>query len=200
MNKSESKYFNTAAKMDEAFLKLLEQKDFAYITVKELCATAGVNRSTFYLHYETMGDLLAECAKYINEQFLSYMHHDSASFVEKLSTCPLEELYLITPEYLTPYLSYIRANQRLFRTGLEHAATLGLDNSYAQLLQNVITPILDRYGVPEADRRYLMAFHIQGLMGIITQWLRGDCKDSIEHIISVIQQYVAPHQEPHTEP
>lgn len=186
--------------MDEAFLKLLEQKDFAYITVKELCAAAGVNRSTFYLHYETMGDLLAECAKYINEQFLSYMHHDSASFVEKLSTCPLEELYLITPEYLTPYLSYIQANQRLFRTGLEHAATLGLDNSYAQLLQNVITPILDRYGVPEADRGYLMAFHIQGLMGIITQWLKGGCKDSIEHIISVIQQYVAPHQEPHTEP
>lgn len=186
--------------MDEAFLKLLEQKDFAYITVKELCAAAGVNRSTFYLHYETMGDLLAECAQYINEQFLSYMHHDSASFVEKLSTCPLEELYLITPEYLTPYLSYIRANQRLFRTGLEHAATLGLDNSYAQLLQNVITPILDRYGVPEADRGYLMAFHIQGLMGIITQWLKGGCKDSIEHIISVIQQYVAPHREPHTEP
>lgn len=201
MNKSESKYFNTAAKMDEAFLKLLEQKDFAYITVKELCIAAGVNRSTFYLHYETMGDLLAECTQYLNARFLAYMHqhHDSSSFIEKLRTCPLEELYLITPEYLTPYLSYIRANQRLFRTGLEHAATLGLDNSYAQLLQNVITPILDRYGVPEADRGYLMAFHIQGLMGIITQWLKGDCKDSIEHIISVIQQYVAPHQEPHTE-
>ena len=24
-----------------------------YITVKEICETAGVNRSTFYLHYET---------------------------------------------------------------------------------------------------------------------------------------------------
>lgn len=202
MNKSESKYFNTAAKMDEAFLKLLEQKDFAYITVKELCAAAGVNRSTFYLHYETMGDLLAECTQYLNARFLAYMHqhHDSSSFIEKLRTCPLEELYLITPEYLTPYLSYIQANQRLFRTSLEHAATLRLDNSYAQLLQNVITPILDRYGVPEADRGYLMAFHIQGLMGIITQWLKGDCKDSIEHIISVIQQYVAPHQEPQKEP
>ena len=37
MNRSESKYFNTAARMDEAFLSLLEKKDFAYITVKELC-------------------------------------------------------------------------------------------------------------------------------------------------------------------
>ena len=35
MNKSESKYFATAVRMDEAFLRLLEKKDFAYITVKE---------------------------------------------------------------------------------------------------------------------------------------------------------------------
>lgn len=48
MNKSERKYFNTAKKMDIAFLELLEQKDFEYITVKEICKRAGVNRSTFY--------------------------------------------------------------------------------------------------------------------------------------------------------
>ena len=60
MNKSESKYFNTAAKMDEALISLLEKKDFEYITVKEICVLAGVNRSTFYLHNETTRDLLIE--------------------------------------------------------------------------------------------------------------------------------------------
>ena len=45
MNKNESKYFNTAVKMDKAFLALIEKKDFAYITVKEICEKAGVNRS-----------------------------------------------------------------------------------------------------------------------------------------------------------
>ena len=44
MNKSESKYFHTAEKMDQAFLELLEKKDFAYITVKEICEKAGVHR------------------------------------------------------------------------------------------------------------------------------------------------------------
>lgn len=53
MNRSESKYFNTAARMDMAFLQLLEKKKFDYITVKGICEKAGVNRSTFYLHYET---------------------------------------------------------------------------------------------------------------------------------------------------
>ena len=193
MNKSESKYFNTAVRMDEAFLTLLEKKDFAYITVKELCEAAGVNRSTFYLHYETMADLLAESAQYLNERFLAYMKHDSEAFVAKLHDCPLEELYLITPQYLTPYLSYIRENQRLFRTGLENAAALHLDDSYEELFRHVLTPILERYRVPEQDRGYLMAFYLQGLMAIITQWLKGGCADPIEHIIDLMRQCVAPH-------
>lgn len=39
--------------MDEALLALLEKKEFAYITIRELCA-AAVNRSTFYLHYQNI--------------------------------------------------------------------------------------------------------------------------------------------------
>ena len=37
MNKSESKYFNTALRMSEALIALLEEKDLEYITVKEIC-------------------------------------------------------------------------------------------------------------------------------------------------------------------
>ena len=50
-NKHESKYFNTALLMHQALIILLETKDYNYITVKEICQKAGVNRSTFYLHY-----------------------------------------------------------------------------------------------------------------------------------------------------
>ena len=60
MNKSESKYYNTALLMDEALLVLLEKKEYEFITVKEICEKAGVNRSTFYLHYETIDELLEE--------------------------------------------------------------------------------------------------------------------------------------------
>ena len=59
----------------------------------------------------------------------------------------------------------------------------------------VFTPILERYEVPEKDRTYIMAFYIRGLMAIITEWLKTDCKDSIEYIITVIQKCVMRHQE-----
>ena len=190
MNKSESKYFATADRMDEAFLTLLAKKDFEYITVKEICEVAGVNRSTFYLHYETMADLLSESVSHMNEQFLTYMKQDSEAFVTKLKNCPLDELYLITPEYLTPYLNYIKEHRRLFRTATENAAVLGLDKSYDRMCRHVITPILDRCGVPRQDRRYVMAFYIQGLMAIISEWLKNDCTDPIAYVVELIQRCV----------
>ena len=52
------RYFETAELMDEALLQLLADKDLEFITVKEICERAGVNRSTFYLHDETIDDLL----------------------------------------------------------------------------------------------------------------------------------------------
>ena len=52
---------------------------------------------------------------------------------------------------------------------------LGMDKSYDGMFSHVFTPILDRYGVPQQDRRYIMAFYIQGLMAIIMEWLRSGC-------------------------
>ena len=125
MTRSESKYFATAARMDEAFLKLLEEKDFEYITVKEICEKAGVNRSTFYLHYETVNDLLTESARYIFDKLIAYMPQDTSEFIERIQTRPLEELHLITPEYLMPYLNFIKEHRRIFRTAIEHSSVLG---------------------------------------------------------------------------
>lgn len=190
MNRSESKYFATAARMDEAFLALIEKKDFAYITVKEICERAGVNRSTFYLHYETVGDLLAESARHIVDQFRAYMPYDTVEFMEGIQNRPLSELYLITPEYLTPYLSYIREHRRVFRVSLEQASTLGMDDAYRDLNRYVLTPILNRFQVPDAERKYMMSFFINGLMAIITEWLKDDCRDSIDFIASIIQRCV----------
>ena len=67
LNKSESKYYNTACLMNESLILLLEKKDYSFITVKEICEKAGVNRSTFYLHYETMNDLLSEPIEYVGK-------------------------------------------------------------------------------------------------------------------------------------
>lgn len=190
MKKSESKYFNTALRMDQAFLELLEKKDMEYITVKEICEAAGVNRSTFYLHYETIGDLLAESVQYMNEQFLEQMNLCKEFSVSKIRECALEELYLVTPEYLTPYLEYVSRNKRLFRTALKNSGSLGLDRTYNRMMHYVFTPILERFQIAEEKREYILTFYIHGLMAIISEWLKNDCTDSISQISEVMEQCV----------
>ena len=90
-----------------------------------------------------------------------------------------------------PYLSYVKENRRLFKTVMENAAVLGTEHAYEKMFRHVFTPILERYKVPETDREYMMTFYINGLMAIITQWLRTDCADTIEHIISLMRRCVA---------
>lgn len=193
MNKSESKYFNTAVRMDEALISLLEKMDFEYITIKEICTAANVNRSTFYLHYENTRDLLEEAVSMMHERFLSYFDVKSERFIGRLGDCPEEELLLITPEYLTPYLTFIRENRRLYSAAMNKPANFRAVETYSAMFRHVFDPILARFSVPEAERNYIMAFYLHGIAAIMSQWLEEDCKKSIGEIAEIIMKCIPHH-------
>lgn len=190
MDRSRSKYFNTAVKMDEALIALLNEKDFEYITVKEICQRADVNRSTFYLHYENTRDLLEESVKHLLDQFLSYFPVDTQRITERFQNCTLEELNYISEEYLIPYLSYIRDNRRVFSIALKNAGNFGFDSIYQQMFQHIFQPILTRFRFPETEQPYIMVFYLNGIHAIVRQWLRTNCADSTESICSIIQKCI----------
>lgn len=60
--------------MQQALINLLNKKEYEYISIKEICSQAGVNRSTFYLHYETKDDLLKECVEETNKRFIDFFN------------------------------------------------------------------------------------------------------------------------------
>lgn len=120
MNKHENKYINTALCMDEALLALLEVKDVEYITVKEICGKAGVNRSTFYLHYETIADLVNEAMERADKRFLSYFAQDSKAILDKINDIELKDLVLVTEDYLNPYLRFISDSKKIYRAAFRN--------------------------------------------------------------------------------
>lgn len=186
MNRSESKYFNTAVKMDRALIALLETKDFAYITVSEICKTAGVNRSTFYLHYETVGDLLEETTRYVLDGFLSYFPADTQDAARVLQGDDLSRLNFITEQYMRPYLSYIRDNRRVFATAVANRSTLGFDRVFRKMYEQIFDPILERFDYPEIHRPYVMQFYLNGVTALVSYWLQQDCRDPIEEVMAAL--------------
>lgn len=195
MNKSESKYFNTAVRMEEALISLLARKDFAYITVREICETAGVNRSTFYLHYENTGDLLEETVRYTEERFFACFPPGQQSVMRNLHDCPPDRLILITPEYLTPYLTFIRDNRLIYRTALAKPELWRSEQKYSALFRDVFNPILERFHYPAGMRGQVIAFYIGGITAVISAWLKEDCRQPVEEVIRVIQTCIFPREQ-----
>lgn len=50
----------TRAAIQKAFREMLKEMDYNQITIKELTEHADINRRTFYLHYDSMDELLNE--------------------------------------------------------------------------------------------------------------------------------------------
>lgn len=181
MNKQESKYFNTASLMDEALLLLLEEKDYDRITVKEICKKAGVNRTTFYLHYEGMNDLLEETAAMINERFK-----------ESLSAVPSgdpSKVVLTSEQYLRPYLEFIRKNRRAYKVIHEKEHLFHSQKVFNSFYETIFSPALSHFGVTEKEKKYVFAFYTQGTVAIIGKWLEDNCREEIEFIIELIMRH-----------
>ena len=186
MNKSESKYFNTAKKMNLALISLLKNKPFDYITIIELCKKADVNRSTFYLHYENMCDLLEETTRYLLEGFLSYFTADMKAAAFNLSSCDVKELCFINEKYLVPYLTYIKENREIFCTAVTHIKAFDFEGVYKRMFENVFNPILDRFDYAEQDRKYVMLYYLNGINAISLQWVKDGCEKPVNKVAEII--------------
>lgn len=185
MNKSESKYFNTARRMDEALIALLGEKDFQYVTIKEICARADVNRSTFYLHYENIGDLLMETIEFINEKFNNLYAEKNFTINGK----SLDELYFMTEKWIIPYLEFISENKHIYKAIHENSTAFGVEKTFVKFFGNVFSPILSIYGVPEKKHEYIMTFYRHGLVSLIMKWVYNDCAESPEFIMEIINSF-----------
>ena len=178
--------------MDEAFLALLEKKDYAYITVKEICEKAGVNRSTFYLHYETVDDLLKESLTYMFSKFKE--KYDCNSEI-KIASDSLNDLYLITPAYILPYLEFLAENKRIFMTAVKKPVVFGVMQHFDEMYSTVFNPILERFGVEQCERKYVLAYHMSGMHAIMIEWVKGGCKEPMQYIANLLIKYTAPYRE-----
>lgn len=184
MNKSESKYFNTAKLMNEALLILLEKKEIEDISVKEVCEKAGVNRSTFYLHYDSIDDLFVETIELTNQKFRnSFTCNDIRPLLKKGSK---EELFFITEEFLMPYLEFVKTNKRLFKTVHKKPVLFKNEYIYNQMCDEIFFPILAKFGVLKEKQVFLLEYFTRGTVGIINKWIELDCEMPVENIAQII--------------
>ena len=186
MTKSESRYFNTALLMNEALILLLEKKDWEFITVTEICKKAGVNRSTFYLHYETMDDLLYETIEMIGRRFNEAFSNEKLDIQGK----DKKGLFFVDDQHLIPYLNFIKENKRVYKLIHKKPHIFKKQYTSQEWYEQLFYKILDKYGVAEDEKEYVFAYFCFGLVALVQKWIEKDCTDSVENIARLMKKVV----------
>ena len=163
-----------------AFTDLLRVKPVQSISIKELCEKAGVNRGTFYAHYQSVHDLLMqmedEMLSEINEVLASLLPEDGGD------------------------VSSLRISTELFQCLKDNAdlctVTLGDfgDKSFAMRMLNMgwekCFDAYSRYFRDASPKQiaYFYAFVSEGCIGLLRRWLREGMTTSAEEIAAMAER------------
>ena len=164
--------------MDEALLDLLQNKGAEFITVKEICKKAGVGRSTFYLHYQGVPDLVKECSEHVNTKFFERFEQSAADTIGAIRTASLDEL--------------VQDNCSIYRAMLANGHTLQAQERFEALAKHIIDPVLERFGYPSEQRAFVISFYVHGLSAVVQDWIRSGCETPIDEMVRIIKTCVHP--------
>ncbi len=74
LDKVDRRVEKTRNSIINAFKSMIIEKDFKEITIKELAERANINRKTFYLHYESMEEILFDLTLEISDQIFEILN------------------------------------------------------------------------------------------------------------------------------
>ena len=113
--------------LQQAFFKLLTEVPFEKITLKELCDTAMIPRSTFYRYFEDKYDLLGYCL----QNFFENMDLD------------IDVIYLKNLDSMKSYLSKTLEVLSFAHSQCSKIYRLNKDGVFMDLLRSLLIQILD---------------------------------------------------------
>ena len=172
--------------MNEALIQLLTAKNYEDITIKELCEKAGVNRSTFYAHYESMSELLDEISDHVNHAFLSSFHTTADEILGNINQVSSEKLVFIRSEFIRPYLNHVKSYKAVYKAMLRNPQTLKFEQQYRKNFNLILTAIYRRFEIEEDEIVYWSSFYISGTAAVIRKWIQMDCEDDVEKIENIL--------------
>lgn len=185
MNKFAVKYQNTAKKMHQALTSLLEHKNLADITVSEICKEAHVNRTTFYLHYNNIYDLMRELATCLFEEYL--LSFGKQIPIENYRNYRADDLVFNTPKYLVPFLEFIQKNKTIFQVFVQYPNVANMEDFGGINLKQFFTIVMEKNGIQDQKAiHYMTRFYLSGMTAIILEWLKDNCRDDILSICEII--------------
>ncbi len=156
----------TRTAIKETFLKLLNQRPLNQITVKNIVEDCGINRNSFYYHFEDLPSLVEEI---VGEQVRNLVQkHPTVSSVEECADAVIEL-----------GMEKRRANCKIYTSLSRDVFEWYLMDGGGYIVSTYLKAEFAGKPIDPADLDALIRLHKCACFGSVIDWLNSGMKDDI---------------------
>ncbi len=169
--------------LQQALTKLLRTKPIGDITVTELCQESGINRTTFYLHYQDAYDMLDK----MNEDFYNQLmeHIQNIAFASNSNGLEI-------PQFLVEILKFLKQHAEICSIVVgEHG-----DGSFIMKLMNIareksMAEYSQLYQSAKTENIEIFYIYVSnGCLGVLKNWFASNMSQSPEELATVMSRLI----------
>ena len=178
--KHEITSFNTKRTLAESLKKIMKKKSLSKITVSEIIADCGLNRKTFYYHFEDIYSLL----KWIFEN-------------EAIETTKHFNFIVDYEEAIFFIMDYIEENDYIINCAYD---SIGRDEmkrfffaDFHKLVACIIDGMEKEIGktLNDSYKDFLCSFYVEALAGMLIDWIKNrkekDRRQVMEYLVETMK-------------
>lgn len=179
----------TKAQLRRGLARLMQEKSINEITVKELVDEVDINRSTFYLHYTDIYQMLQKIEEEVMEEIVQVMEAYPIDHSDQNSVM----------RFIARFFSILDDNKELFLAFLGPKGDMAFVEKVENLLAaRILSPVPANSLKSGTDAAHAYAFVLNGCVGMIRSWLSSPVRATPEHmakltyslIHDIFQKYV----------
>lgn len=168
--------------LTESLKRLMAQKPLNKISIREITEGCGLNRQTFYYHFEDIYDQV----RWMFRQ-------------EAIKLLDQREGILIWQDGLLQLFRYLEENRdvclcALHSLGHEHLRRFFQSDIY-DIIHRVVDQLAENLNTTEEEKDILTHFYISALSGTVESWLLGELPYTPETLVDaadrIIQEHIA---------
>ncbi len=168
----------TKAQLVKGLTKLMKTKSIKEITVRELADEVDINRSTFYLHYKDIYDMVEKIENDLSNEFLKTLDELSKDRVTKSTL-----IDFLQDTYITIY-----SNADICAVLLSKNGDIAFHKKLRDIIYEKIHAIIQNLMPDDSTENEIVVatcYFISGIMGIIEVWLQDISLITPEKLVDI---------------
>ncbi len=181
MNKENNQRFRqTEDRVIWAFLELIKREAPEKVTVSEIVRLSGINRSSFYLHFQDIFGLMSRIDKRLAARCVEI-------FTQSDGNWDIGSRFV-------QFFAFVRDNRDFYKVFLERSREIRvLDAALPERALTGLARAAEEQGIQsENELRYHQAFFRAGLASMLREWIARDCPETPEKMASILDREYAP--------